>query len=659
VIAYCLGLQASGSTWLYNVVRGIFAAAGVEHAALRVEEPHDIDNPMLHRARHAVMRAHNASSQLLRLLQATDARAILSFRDPRDCVTSSMQRFGRPLVPVSNDIVRNLASLHAARAALPNLTFVYEDDFTRTVETLHRCADFLGLTITGDQAAAIFDAYRPESIAARFASCSDLRTFRNVVTGIEVDVDTSFHRGHITDGRVGKWRDRLEPSARAAVQTLFGGASRLPDAGATAPALTFGSELFRPVDSMLDYTRALTVAELTGPLGVKALSDIYLPRGLWRLRLSVDGSAGPLSFQACQNGEVIHQGTIAAGGAEFVWMNVLHDHPFDFHLAGPEVDALAAAAPPPPCALHAALLCDDAALRPGITETGLVRPEPAAAVFAAPAPGTPEPPPGLSRGERALRRVVLLHRALRRPGTVVDIGAFCGDVGLALAGTDTELVAIEPLAEAAIELRRRARGRAVRVIEVALGAQPGAAVPLHVPLLRGAPVWAWASTAKDFAALARAHPEITGTLALSVPRARLDDLGLADVTAIHVNAQGAEAAVLRGARQTLRQARPLLTVEIEERHAPGATRAVPAWLAELGYDGYFELDGVSRPIAAFDPATLQVSGRSPTDENYSEPYVNCFYFLPRENLALCERFHARYSAMAPAGGWRIDTPMPA
>jgi hypothetical protein len=52
---------------------------------------------------------------------------------------------------------------------------------------------------------------------------------------------------------------------------------------------------------------------------------------------------------------------------------------------------------------------------------------------------------------------------------------------------------------------------------------------------------------------------------------------------VKLDAEGAEYEVLRGARETLARCRPVLSVEIEERHRPGSTYAVPAFLDGLGY----------------------------------------------------------------------------
>ena len=54
----------------------------------------------------------------------------------------------------------------------------------------------------------------------------------------------------------------------------------------------------------------------------------------------------------------------------------------------------------------------------------------------------------------------------------------------------------------------------------------------------------WASISKDYTALREADPRIEAIETWSVPMLRLDDVGLTDVTAIKVDAEGAELEVL-------------------------------------------------------------------------------------------------------------------
>jgi FkbM family methyltransferase len=226
------------------------------------------------------------------------------------------------------------------------------------------------------------------------------------------------------------------------------------------------------------------------------------------------------------------------------------------------------------------------------------------------------------------------HRLLHRPGTLVDAGAHEGLITLPLARLpDSRVLAFEPLPgpfarlEAAL---RAAFGGAVpphvALRNAALGDRGGEAT-LALPVLDGVPQEAWASAAKDYAAFA--GPRI-GVERLTVPMLRLDDLGLDDLTALKIDVEGAEYEVLRGARETLLRCRPVLSIEIEERHREGATWAVPAFLDALGYDVLFELGGAWHPVAALDRARMQRASPDPSVFEASDPYVFVFYALPRE-----------------------------
>lgn len=223
-------------------------------------------------------------------------------------------------------------------------------------------------------------------------------------------------------------------------------------------------------------------------------------------------------------------------------------------------------------------------------------------------------------------------RVLHRPGELLDIGAHDGLLTIPLARLPGARVhGFEPLPSA------MARLRAALVAEYgdipahvilhaeALGAMAGEAV-LTMPVLDGVPQEQWASISKDYAE----HRSVT-TQAHHVPVLPLDSLNLQQVTAIKLDAEGAEQEVLEGARQTLTRCRPVLSVEIEERHRPGSTRDVPALLVKLGYAGFYWHAGALKPIASFDAATMQVASPDPAVFAASDPYIFTFFFWPTES----------------------------
>ena len=237
------------------------------------------------------------------------------------------------------------------------------------------------------------------------------------------------------------------------------------------------------------------------------------------------------------------------------------------------------------------------------------------------------------------------HAALYRPGTLVDVGAHSGALTRRLAKLPgAHVLAFEPLPSAFARLTAALAGQGnVDLRQVALGAT-GGTITLEVPVVGGVAQEQWASVVKDYDAMRAADPRITDVQRFTVMRRRLDDFPTGMVTGIKVDAEGAEAEVLEGAADTLHRDRPVLSVEIEERHRPGSTRAVPAYLATLGYRGFYEFYGEWRAADGFDPATMQRGSVSPAAFDAVHPYVFTFYFVTNDRVADLSRL-----ARLPAG----------
>jgi FkbM family methyltransferase len=224
---------------------------------------------------------------------------------------------------------------------------------------------------------------------------------------------------------------------------------------------------------------------------------------------------------------------------------------------------------------------------------------------------------------------ITFHTRTHRPGLILDVGAHDGLLTLPLARLPgARVLAFEPLPSAHARLAAACAGLAnVELRREALGAAPGRLM-LSVPVVDGVPAEQWASLAKDYGAFASVTTE-----AHAVEVITIDSLDLSDVTHMKVDAEGFEQEVLEGARATLSRCRPVLSLELEERHRAGATRDVPALLAALGYETRFWLDGAMRPLAAFDAATMQVASPDPAVFGASDPYVFTFYAWPQERTA--------------------------
>jgi FkbM family methyltransferase len=239
------------------------------------------------------------------------------------------------------------------------------------------------------------------------------------------------------------------------------------------------------------------------------------------------------------------------------------------------------------------------------------------------------------------------HCALHRPGTIVDAGAHDGRLTLPLARLPgARVFAFEPLPPTFARLQQAVSAEwngkipaHVTLRREALAERSGTTT-ISAPRISGILQEEWASISKDYAALREADPRVEAVESWPVPMLSLDDACLKEVAAIKIDVEGAELEVLRGAWTTLRRWRPILSIEIEERHRLGSTRSVPELLNELDYEGWFEFYREWWRIEQLDLATMQRASPSPAEFTVSHPYVFSFYFVPserRQELALLAR----------------------
>jgi FkbM family methyltransferase len=249
---------------------------------------------------------------------------------------------------------------------------------------------------------------------------------------------------------------------------------------------------------------------------------------------------------------------------------------------------------------------------------------------------------------------ISLIKDLLQPGRYLDIGANVGSMTTPFIATpDIRIDAFEPFPVTFQMLARSVAGHGggsippnVRLHNAAVSDYTGTA-RLSIPLVQGGMVHQWASIEKDFENL-RGAPGITGVEHVSAQVVTIDSFGFDDVRVMKVDVEGAELEVFRGAIRTVQRCRPFIIAELEERHRPGCTYSVPAYLDALGYDCFFQLGDGFVPIRTFDRLTMQRASESPESqpESYSDPYIAQFAFVPREDDGMRRTLFAHGTRMA-------------
>lgn len=218
--------------------------------------------------------------------------------------------------------------------------------------------------------------------------------------------------------------------------------------------------------------------------------------------------------------------------------------------------------------------------------------------------------------------IALLPALCDRNRVSFDVGANWGQYTGALPHISAGVIACEPVPELAAFLRRAFRG-IVRVEQVALSNRRGTA-----KLIIG-PEWGESSLH---------NAETVASRGVVVPVDTLDCLAASPVGFIKVDVEGHEEEVIEGALQVIARDRPVLILEIEERHRPGGLSRMLARLGALGYEAFFLHDDAVHDVAAFSLARHQDPAHVyPASEGGAvkpgECYINNFIFIHHSDIS--------------------------
>jgi FkbM family methyltransferase len=215
----------------------------------------------------------------------------------------------------------------------------------------------------------------------------------------------------------------------------------------------------------------------------------------------------------------------------------------------------------------------------------------------------------LRRGEREITLIPQLADPAR---VALDIGANKGAYAFALLGHCRELHAFEPNPKLFRVLSRWAKGKA-HLHPIALSDATGEA-GLLVP--RSAKGYSNQGASLSTIKVQGDHGVVR------VRTARLDDLDIRDVGFMKIDVEGAEMAVLDGARDTIARDRPVMMIELEAAHTG---RPLPDLIADVESYGYRSTALIGSdlvPLAEIDLA------RHHDRENRAE-YLFNFIFFPK------------------------------
>jgi len=216
---WCLGMQASASTWIYNAALKIApilvpdVPAQGRFVAYRGKLGF-LDDPGLH-----IVKSHGVDAPTEAELGKRATSIIISLRDPRDAVASLMLYHSENFKEALTEVERAAATCARFAADPRAIVLRYETRFTEDPATIDRIAGIFGRELPRQDRDLIFDESRRENVEKLISSFE--QSSRAQPAGGEdfYDPDTQWHKLHIgRTGEIGKWRRTLSEGQIARIE---------------------------------------------------------------------------------------------------------------------------------------------------------------------------------------------------------------------------------------------------------------------------------------------------------------------------------------------------------------------------------------------------------------------------------------------------------
>ena len=208
------------------------------------------------------------------------------------------------------------------------------------------------------------------------------------------------------------------------------------------------------------------------------------------------------------------------------------------------------------------------------------------------------------------------EKLLTKKRRFLDIGANIGIYSFHFKNSFKNIDAFEPLKEISYRLEYF-QNESVKVHNCALSNKKGE-FQIYIPYLSGLPV----------ASLASLEKRSGDYKVRSVKVDKIDNYDFDDVDLIKIDVEGHEEYVIEGARNVIQSNKPILIVEIEQRHLKKQIEEVFQSILKLNYKGFFLENGNLTSLNQFN---YDLHQKLYLNKVTSKKYINNFIFVPNIN----------------------------
>ena len=206
--------------------------------------------------------------------------------------------------------------------------------------------------------------------------------------------------------------------------------------------------------------------------------------------------------------------------------------------------------------------------------------------------------------------------------TAIDVGANLGFYCYGLEKCFITIHAFEPIKKLTHFLEDY-ESKKIQIHSVACSDAEGVDV-IHIPSFNNEKDFAYAGLDVD--------DRYTDYETIEIFKRTIDSYSFKDIDLIKIDVEGHELSVARGACKTIEMNKPILVVELEDRHRTHAVSSFYEYVASLAdYKGFYLSDQKLIPIEKFNVGRDQ---KIDSDGNPLSPYINNFIFISSSNNLL-------------------------
>ncbi len=169
-----------------------------------------------------VVKAHFVGPTALRWLRTSHAKAICTYRDPRDCVASDRMFLKWDMARIIDRVRGNFQAMDEYGGCSNVLMVRYEDMMKNRLAEIRRIAGHLEVEVS-DATLRRIDG--ETNLQSSLKVCQSLKHYQqgqfNNVESHRVDPVTQLHDNHIYNSKVGRWQNELSEDVGNVLTSVF------------------------------------------------------------------------------------------------------------------------------------------------------------------------------------------------------------------------------------------------------------------------------------------------------------------------------------------------------------------------------------------------------------------------------------------------------